>query len=133
MSNVVSWIKYIYSIYNPVIKRFYYLLLNHSEYKTGIIMLSIFLFVIILLYCLDINNDKKKTLKQNCDNDNKKKNKLCLLTELNTLINEYLPINFDSYKNYYIQILGKDFHSIYPKIFSSIKRNFRNMKSKKKK
>ena len=133
MSNVVSWIKFIYPMYNPVIRRFYYLLLNHSKYKIGIIMLSIFLFIIIILYLLNHKNNTQKKFKQNYDNDNKKKNKLCLLTKLNTIINEFIPIDFDSYKSYYSNILGNDFQSIYPKIFSSIKKNFNNMKNKKSK
>ena len=131
MSNVVSWIKYIYTIYNPVIKRFYFLLLNHSEYKAGIIMISIFLFVIAILYFL--NKYTQKRLKPNYDNDNKKRNKLFLLTELNTLINKVIPMNFDTYKSYYLRVLGNDFHSIYPRIFSSIKKNYRKLKNKKNK
>ena len=70
MSNVVSWIKFIYPMYNPVIRRFYYLLLNHSKYKIGIIMLSIFLFIIIILYLVNHKNNTQKKFKQNYDNDN---------------------------------------------------------------
>ena len=120
MSKFVSWMKYIYSIYNPAIRKLSYILCNYSEHKVGILITSIFIFVVFLFLLTKDPKTKYPKTKQNNDN----KNKLFVLTEFNTIINKFMPIDVDDFgRETYLKILGPDFPKIYPLIFSSRKKN----------
>jgi hypothetical protein len=123
MINVVSWAKYIYSFYNPVIRKLSYLLFNRSHYKIGTTAISIILFVVFFLYIIDCYKHKQRRVRYNSDNNNK--NRLYLLTQFNTFLNTIMPIDIESFsRSTYIKILQGDFQRIYPKLFSSLnKRN----------
>ena len=119
MINVVSWAKYIYSFYNPVIRKLHYLLFNDSYNKIGKTAISIILFVVFLLYIIDCYKHKQKRVRYNSENNNK--NRLYLLTQFNTFLNTIMPIDIESFgRSTYIKILQGDFKRIYPKLFSSL-------------
>ena len=119
MINVVSWAKYIYSFYNPVIRKLSYLLFNRSDYKIGTTAISIILFVVFLLYIIDCYKHKQKRVGYNSENNNK--NRLYLLTQFNTFLNTIMPIDIESFgRSTYIKILQGDFKRIYPKLFGSL-------------
>ena len=119
MINVVSWAKYIYSFYNPVIRKLSYLLFNRSDYKIGTTAISIILFVVFLLYIIDCYKHKQKRVRYISENNNK--NRLYLLTQFNTFLNTIMPIDIESFgRSTYIKILQGDFKRIYPKLFGSL-------------
>ena len=96
MINVVSWAKYIYSFYNPVIRKLSYLLFNRSHYKIGTTAISIILFVVFFfLYIIDCYKHKQKRVRYNSENNNK--NRLYLLTQFNTFLNTIMPIDIESF------------------------------------
>ena len=119
MINVVSWAKYIYSFYNPVIRKLSYLLFNRSDYKIGTTAISIILFVVFFLYIIDCYKHKQRRVRYNSENNNK--NRLYLLTQFNTFLNTIMPIDIESFgRSTYIKILQGDFKRIYPKLFGSL-------------
>ena len=113
MNNVVSRLKYIYSIYNPIIRKLSHILKNNYQYKIEILIFSSILLIVILMYFIEYVK-YLKTKKQNT-----KENKLFLLTQFNTLLNKMMPIDIESFgRSTYLKILGDDFTKIYPRIFN---------------
>ena len=113
MNNVVSRLKYIYSIYNPIIRKLSHILKNNYQYKIEILIFSSILLIVILMYFIE-HVKYLKTKKQNS-----KENKLFLLTQFNTLLNKMMPIDIESFgRSTYLKILGDDFTKIYPRIFN---------------
>jgi hypothetical protein len=113
MNNVVSRLKYIYSIYNPIIRKLSHILKNNYQYKIEILIFSSILLIVILMYFIE-HVKYLKTKKQNT-----KENKLFLLTQFNTLLNKMMPIDIESFgRSTYLKILGDDFTKIYPRIFN---------------
>ena len=113
MNNVVSRLKYIYSIYNPIIRKLSHILKNNYQYKIEILIFSSILLIVILMYFIE-HVKYLKIKKQNT-----KENKLFLLTQFNTLLNKMMPIDIESFgRSTYLKILGDDFTKIYPRIFN---------------
>ena len=113
MNNVVSRLKYIYSIYNPIIRKLSHILKNNYQYKIEILIFSSILLIVFLMYFIE-HVKYLKTKKQNT-----KENKLFLLTQFNTLLNKMMPIDIESFgRSTYLKILGDDFTKIYPRIFN---------------
>ena len=118
MNNVVSRLKYIYSFYNPIIRKLSDLLNNKNQNKIGILIISTILLIVILMYFIE-HVKYLKTKKQNT-----KENKLFLLTQFNTLLNKMMPIDIESFgRSTYLKILGDDFTKIYPRIFNKGNKN----------
>ncbi len=118
MNNVVSRLKYIYSIYNPIIRKLSHILKNNYQYKIEILIFSSILLIVILMYFIE-HVKYLKTKKQNT-----KENKLFLLTQFNTLLNKMMPIDIESFgRSTYLKILGDDFTKIYPRIFNKGNKN----------
>jgi membrane-associated HD superfamily phosphohydrolase len=113
MNNVVSRLKYIYSIHNPIIRKLSHILKNNYQYKIEILIFSSILLIVFLMYFIE-HVKYLKTKKQNT-----KENKLFLLTQFNTLLNKMMPIDIESFgRSTYLKILGDDFTKIYPRIFN---------------
>jgi hypothetical protein len=113
MNNVVSRLKYIYSIYNPIIRKLSHILKNNYQYKIEILIFSSILLIVFLMYFIE-HVKYLKIKKQNT-----KENKLFLLTQFNTLLNKMMPIDIESFgRSTYLKILGDDFTKIYPRIFN---------------
>lgn len=115
MNNVVSRLKYIYSIYNPVIRNISTLLWNKYEHKIEIVIISTILLIVFLMYFIEYVENKYHKLNKSFN----KENKLFLLTKFNTLLNKIMPIDIESFsRSTYLKILGDDFSKIYPRIFN---------------
>ena len=119
MKNVVSRLKYIYSFYNPIIKKLSDLLNNKNQNKIGILIISTILLIVFLMICKEKVQNLFKLKKQI-----NKENKLFLLTQFNTLLNKLMPIDIESFgRSTYLKILGDDFTKIYPRIFNKGNKN----------
>ena len=114
MNNVVSRLKYIYSFYNPIIRKLSDLLYNKYQPKIGILIISTILLIAFLMFFIEKIQKLLKLKKQN-----NIENKLFLLTKFNTLLNKLMPIDIESFgRSTYLKILGDDFTKIYPRIFN---------------
>ena len=119
MNNVVSRLKYIYSIYNPIIRKLSDLLYNKYQPKIGILIISTILLIAFLMFFIEKIQKLLKLKKQN-----NIENKLFLLTKFNTLLNKLMPIDIESFgRSTYLKILGDDFTKIYPRIFNKGNKN----------
>ena len=119
MNNVVSRLKYIYSFYNPIIRKLSDLLYNKYQPKIGILIISTILLIAFLMFFIEKIQKLLKLKKQN-----NIENKLFLLTKFNTLLNKIMPIDIESFgRSTYLKILGDDFTKIYPRIFNKGNKN----------
>ncbi len=119
MNNVVSRLKYIYSFYNPIIRKLSDLLYNKYQPKIGILIISTILLIAFLMFFIEKIQKLLKLKKQN-----NIENKLFLLTKFNTLLNKLMPIDIESFgRSTYLKILGDDFTKIYPRIFNKGNKN----------
>ena len=119
MNNVVSRLKYIYSFYNPIIRKLSDLLYNKYQPKIGILIISTILLIAFLMFFVEKIQKLLKLKKQN-----NIENKLFLLTKFNTLLNKLMPIDIESFgRSTYLKILGDDFTKIYPRIFNKGNKN----------